>query len=525
MPQRQQTIDVATMTATTPPRHFFSVKLKWAVITGVGVLLIFALFGVLLYQSFSNLLLSQEKQYANYAVRVATTRVAANKQALTATQVNQILSEDLVKQKVNTTSDIYSNALFMALTRKNIGVSVYSTKGQLLFASRKVMHTFNRKTPYYTAVKRVAGHTVYVKTRPVRSVQTHKLVGYVQVTDTLLDYDMTTKKLVLIFIIFGLIVALACAFLGYALVNILLRPIDLINETIRKINDADENDPFATARVPQLPQNDELTQLVALFNEMLDRMESYIEQQQQFVEDVSHELRTPVAIIKGHLELLNRWGKEDPEVLDESITASLQEITRMKSLVQEMLDLSRAGQVEIQFSNEVSDVREVGLQVFHNFEMIHPDFNFVLDNDLKNPTPAQIYRNHLEQVLIILMDNAVKYSTERKEVHLTLAKSARNVEIAVQDFGEGISKENLRKIFHRFYRVDKARSRDKGGNGLGLAIAQRLIEGYHCTLNVESVEGQGSIFRITLPLTSANKTKKAPKASKRAAKRDGASDK
>ena len=241
---------------------------------------------------------------------------------------------------------------------------------------------------------------------------------------------------------------------------------------------------------------------------MLDRMQRYIEQQQQFVEDVSHELRTPVAIIQGHLSLLKRWGKDDPAVLDESIEASLQEIARMKSLVQEMLDLSRAEQVEIQFGKEITDAKEVGLQVFNNFQMIHPDFTFVLDDDLKDITNVQIYRNHLEQVLIILMDNAVKYSRERKEVHMTLSKNINDIDIVIQDFGEGISQENIDRIFDRFYRVDKARSRDKGGNGLGLSIARRLIEGYHGKLVVESAVGQGSVFRVSLPLVKNKDNKK-----------------
>ncbi len=172
----------------------------------------------------------------------------------------------------------------------------------------------------------------------------------------------------------------------------------------------------------------------------------------------------------------------------------------MKSLVQEMLDLSRAEQVEIHFGKEVTDAREVALQVFNNFKMIHPDFVFLIDDDLKDETPVKIYRNHLEQVLIILMDNAVKYSQKRKEVHLSVSKNERYVDLAVQDFGEGIAQQDIARVFNRFYRVDKARSRDAGGNGLGLSIAQRLIEGYHGQLTVESVLGQGSVFRISLPL-------------------------
>ncbi|MDT0901800.1 sensor histidine kinase, partial [Staphylococcus pseudintermedius] len=143
-----------------------------------------------------------------------------------------------------------------------------------------------------------------------------------------------------------------------------------------------------------------------------------IEQQKQFVEDVSHELRTPVAVIEGHLSMLQRWGKNDPEILDEALLASQQEISRMKSLVQEMLDLSRAEQVELHYANETTQAKEVTYQVFNNFKMLYPEFLFTIDDDLAEEETLAIYRNHFEQVIIIILDNAVKYSTDRKEVHL-----------------------------------------------------------------------------------------------------------
>jgi signal transduction histidine kinase len=117
---------------------------------------------------------------------------------------------------------------------------------------------------------------------------------------------------------------------------------------------------------------------------------------------------------------------------------------------------------------------------------------------------AKIYRDHLEQILIILCDNAVKYSTERKEIHLSLSRNLNQVEIGVQDFGEGISQDNMDKVFNRFYRVDKARSRKKGGNGLGLSIAKRLIEGYRGSIALESSAGYGSLFKVTFPVIQEN---------------------
>ena len=461
-------------------KKFFSINLKWSLGTGLGVVIIFAVFATLLFQSFSSLLIRQEKGHSEEAMNAVTLRLAQSNSTLTDTGVRDILSsswnDDIQNRKQ---AAIYSDSVLTATSGKNIGISVYSVNKELLFASRGVLVDFSSKNKQ--KITKINGQTVYIVRRPVYSNKSNKLIGYVQVTNKLVDYDATRHKLILIFIVFGVTAGLASALVGYVLSAWLLRPIELINETIGKINTDDERDSLANVRVPILNQNDELSELSNLFNDMLDRMERYIQQQQQFVEDVSHELRTPVAIIQGHLDLLSRWGKDDPQILEESISASLQEITRMKSLVQEMLDLSRAEQVELQFGNEVSD--------------------------LKNNTPVKIYRNHLEQVLIILMDNAVKYSQDRKEVHMSISKNSKLVEFVVQDFGVGISQENIDKIFDRFYRVDKARSRDKGGNGLGLSIARKLVEGYHGSMSVESVEGQGSLFRISLPLVDLDNKK------------------
>ena len=476
-------------------RSFFSLKAKWSIGTGIGVLVIFAVFSVMLFQSFSSLLMNQEKQYAEDSLRTAIGKLADNEGELTKQDVVKSLS---LKITPSDNQNLYTNSVYTSLTRENIGISVYNLSGDLVFASRNVPVKFSSGSYQESRLaKDKNGRSIYVLSHSVYSKTTHQTIGYVQVTNSLISYDRTRQRLVIIFLVFGLTAAFALALLAYGLSSWLLRPVDDIHDVIGKIT---QGEALANVRVPEYNYKDELVELGEMFNGMLDRMERYVEQQQQFVEDVSHELRTPVAIIQGHLEMLNRWGKDDPKVLDNSIKASLQEINRMKSLVQEMLDLSRAEQVEIQFANEVTDVKEVGMLVYSNFKMIHPEFTFVMDCDLKEATKVQIYRNHLEQILIILMDNAVKYSTNRPEVHMSLAKTSRYAQIVVQDFGEGISQENASKIFDRFYRVDKARSRDKGGNGLGLAIAHRLIEGYHGKMTVESVLGQGSVFRISLPL-------------------------
>ncbi|AVK62884.1 two-component sensor histidine kinase [Lactobacillus sp. CBA3606] len=495
--------DTTTAKTTQPKR--WSLKWKWALGTAIGTALIFICFSLLVYKSFTNLLLRQEQRDVASAVSTIQQSLRTESKGLTIKSVAEKLQPEANVEPSSSMSDrrqgalkttFFSDSELTALSRTNLAVTVYDPDGTTLYISRRDTHEFKRSPQ--RDIKLIGHGTAaeLVGRAPIRTANKAKVIGYAQVTDSLTDYHSTTHNLMWIFVVMTLIAIFGATLLGYFLAAFLLRPMRQITRTISAVN----LDPQTDSRVPDLKRNDELSDLGHLFNDMLDQMQRYITQQQQFVEDVSHELRTPVAIIQGHMELLNRWGKDDPKVLAESLAASLSETKRMQSLVQEMLDLSRAEQLEINFSHETTDVQKLVAQAFNDFKMIHPDFLFTFDDDVEQPVYAQIYRNHLEQILIILLDNAVKYSTKRREIHLSLSTDVRYIEVAVQDFGEGISKDNLDRVFNRFYRVDKARSRDKGGNGLGLSIAQRLVEGYHGRISVESVVGQGSIFRFHLPI-------------------------
>lgn len=477
----------------------FSLKWKWSLSTAAAVLVIFVVITLLIFNSFMTVLMRQERSRVTDTLGVVVEKLNSQKRGLTGDNVNDLLRPQTLDRVGKGPKTPYSNAVLTSLSRDSQTVTVYDQTGHLLFTNRQVATVpLKRVKQQHITNQRLKHGPGLVGRTPIRAKQSNRLLGYVQVVDSLQDYHETQTTLLQVVIVLGLIAALAAAILSYILASFLLRPMDAIRDTIHAVRD----DPQTSRRVPESKRSDELGDLTNLFNGMLDTTQGYIDQQQQFVEDVSHELRTPVAIIQGHMEMLDRWGKDDPEVLNESIKASLQETKRMKSLVQEMLDLQRAEQIEITFTNEVTDVSEVVSQVFNNFKMIHPDYVFILDDDVHRSLQAQIYRNHLEQILIILLDNAVKYSTTRKEVHLTYERDQRNLEIAVQDFGEGISQANRDRVFNRFYRVDKARSRTKGGNGLGLAIAKRLIEGYHGSIAIESAVGHGSVFRISLPILS-----------------------
>ncbi|MCT8400410.1 sensor histidine kinase [Weissella cibaria] len=476
----------------TPQQKGLSLKWKWALGSAAGVFLIFIIFAWFMIQAFSTQMLKTERQQVSSSLEIVTTRL----QNLDESKLLPANVDDMLRPKSNDLDQVVNDPVLQQITRQDYTVRVYNANGAQVYPIGGQGVAFRKVTHQEITLQHDHGPAMLVGRQELRNTA-DKVIGYVVIENHLTSYHATFNRVYMIIVILIGLGLFLVALWGYWLSDYLLRPVN----NIKRVVDEIQSDPQSQARVVNEDRKpDELTDLSDLLNDMLNRMQRFILQQHQFVEDVSHELRTPVAIVKGHMELLNRWGKDDPKILDESITASLQEMRRMEGLVSEMLDLTRADQVELTFRDGDTDVKDMINGIYMNFQMIHPDFTFGLDDDLKGPTIVNMNRDHLEQILIILSDNAVKYSQNRKEIHFAASRSGNMVELAVQDFGEGISPEDAARVFDRFYRVDKARSRKQGGNGLGLSIAQKLVEGYGGHIELESAIGQGSIFRITLPI-------------------------
>lgn len=481
-----------------------SLTWKWTIGAAIAIFFTYSMFTVAIYQGFTNMMMAQEHTNVNDTLLSIIEKLKNGPEHLTKDLIHQKLRteayEASLEEEVDGEADTNENFIYAQLFEKGVSVSIYNADQVLLYQS--VPTDIRFKTSEFPIIKElmIDGEDGLVGVAPI-VVSNEKVIGYVQVTNKLLKYHALSSKVLMAMLLLGAFALIVSGLLGYLLALNFLKPLKTMTRTMNDIR----QDMQSTSRMPVTDGEDEISNLTTIFNEMLDNIQRYMEQQQRFVEDASHELRTPVAIMEGHLKLLNRWGKEDPEVLNESLNASLQEIERMKNLVQEMLDLSRAEQVEMFYQNKVTPIKEVIDQTYTNFSMIYPDFTFNMDNELTAEMQVKIYRNHLEQILIILLDNAVKYSTDRKEIHISASQDGHAVQIAIQDFGEGVSSEDLQRIFNRFFRVDKARSRQKGGNGLGLSIAKQLIDGYQGSISADSVVGHGTTFRISLPLAVIKK--------------------
>lgn len=239
-------------------------------------------------------------------------------------------------------------------------------------------------------------------------------------------------------------------------------------------------------RVPIEGTYDEFDRMNMLFNSMMDEIQDSFERQSQFSSDASHELKTPLTVLQGHLKMLDRWGKDDREILDNSINVCLDEIDRMINLINEILDLSKAdnyvvNHYEIDFINPI----DIILETIENYNMLNSDIVFnlgIIDEKIK----IKIKKEHLKQLLMIIIDNSIKYNDKNVIViDINLGKKEDGVFLSIKDNGMGIEENNIPRVTDRFFKSDKSRQRNNSF-GLGLSIAEKIVSLYNGKIQIDS---------------------------------------
>ena len=256
----------------------------------------------------------------------------------------------------------------------------------------------------------------------------------------------------------------------------------------------------AESGTPRLEMHDsELAGIENAMNDLLDRMRESYREQTRFVSDASHELRTPIAVIKGYADMLDRWGKEDQQVLEEGIAAIRSESDRMNTLVEQLLFLARGDSGRQHLTMESVNLTALMQEVYDESVMIDQNHHYELQ---KEPGDIVCFGDYgmLKQSVRILVDNAAKYTTEGDTISLRVGINRQRLcpYVSVQDNGIGMSREDVQHIFERFYRSDVARNSKTGGTGLGLSIAKWIIDRHRGTIEVLSREEIGTRFTIYL---------------------------
>lgn len=272
-----------------------------------------------------------------------------------------------------------------------------------------------------------------------------------------------------------------------------LKPLCRMSQLTQTISAED----LGQARIHLEHAPSEVRQLAQTFDKMLVRLFDAWEQQRQFVSNVSHELRTPLTVVSGYLQSTLRRGDNLTQMQREALSIAMSEADRTIQLLQDLLDMARADSGQMHFNLEPLILNDLVAEVVGMAELYSNRAIAVEASSALIEVKAE--RDRLKQVLLNLIDNAVKYSDPSEPITIKLDQQGEQATIQVCDKGYGIPLAQQARIFERFYRVDETRARSTGGYGLGLSIVKTLVEGMGGSVTVLSKLGEGSVFTVTLP--------------------------
>ncbi len=302
-----------------------------------------------------------------------------------------------------------------------------------------------------------------------------------------------SHQLVVLAILLPMLVVAAAAS-GYVLVNRALRPVDRISALAEQLSLQN-----LSQRLPVERTGDALERLAIALNNMLGRLRDSVQTQRRFLADASHELRTPLTVIKGELQELSSQTRASAEEMRERVGSVLEEVGRLEQLVSGLLMLSRldAGERPREWADV--DLAELAHSTAEQMRLIAEDGGVVVDlSDLRRAV-VRGDRARLKQVIVNLLDNAIRYTPRGGRVSIRSREEAQCGVLEVKDTGVGIPADALPRVFDRFFRVDDARSRDDGGAGIGLSIVKSICTVHGAEIAVESELGHGSCFRLRFP--------------------------
>jgi two-component system phosphate regulon sensor histidine kinase PhoR len=248
-----------------------------------------------------------------------------------------------------------------------------------------------------------------------------------------------------------------------------------------------------------LDRNGNRQGMILVFHD-LTRLKQLENTRKEFVANVSHELRTPLSMVKGYVETLINGAKDDPNVATRFLQTIEKHADRLTYLIEDLLTISRLESGQIVMNIQKVELRPVANDVVNDLQSRANDKKVVLENQVPADVMAQADADRIQQVLFNLVDNAIKYGGSDGHVWIgAKAVDDHMIEVSVRDNVPGIPPDAIERVFERFYRVDKARSREQGGTGLGLSIVKHIVQSHGGEVWVNSLVGQGTTFLFTLP--------------------------
>ncbi|GGG14112.1 two-component sensor histidine kinase [Lysinibacillus alkalisoli] len=451
-----------------------SLKHKWAAASGTVIFISYAAICIVLYLFVHSWLLEEERIKAKRTLVDVTTYLNVAGNQLTMAELNQ------------------QRGMLTSIIDQNQTVRIFSKEGQEVLSINDVTKAAPLELEFDEHT--IDGTKAFVSTTPI---QIGFFDGYIQLIHPLTKFQGMMRYLLTAMLLAGIGALIVSISIGYYLASWFIRPINALRDAMRAviINGFQPTTLHYT-------KDDEIGELLTIYDAMMTELETAFKQQNQFVSDASHELRTPLHAIEGHLSLIQRWGKNDPEILDESLQLALDETKRMRTLMEELLALARRTEPT---EESQAAFYEVVHQTITTIKMAHPTA------EIKCMAIAQvnlaITPSALTQILQNIIVNAIHYS-ESPTIIITSETFPKYLQFSITDNGIGISEKDIPHIFDRFYRVDDARQRIDG-SGLGLSIVKLLLQNVNGTITVTSKVGKGTTFTIEIPYAYAKSPEKS----------------
>jgi heavy metal sensor kinase len=424
-------------------------------------------------------------------------------QSRRARQIGQFLVEEIPLQSEaklgDQIDDRYApnfNDRFVRVTRGD---------GGLLYVSRPPKDRKFDPTAVPLAAGSARGETVRQVQLPdgrkmlvaAREVQTPGGARYLVETGVLMDEVQAHLRRWLMFLLVVLPVVTALSVGGGSLlVKRALSPVDRIAASAERISSHNLSE-----RLPVAQTGDELERLSIALNHMIQRLDEAFQYSRRFMADASHELRTPLTVLRGELESCIQEPTPAPE-WRERLASALEEVERLAGIVEGLFAISRLDAGEAAAEWVKLDLARLAAATADQMSLLAEDKNIQVTCAATEPVWVEGDQARLKQVVVNLLDNAIKYTLNGGAVGLTVNANHSKAVLEVTDNGIGIPAEALPRVFDRFFRVDKARSRELGGAGLGLSIVKSICTAHHGHVEASSLPGQGSQFRVELPLAA-----------------------
>jgi len=333
-------------------------------------------------------------------------------------------------------------------------------------------------------------------------LKNNRIVGVLRTASPMRTLSSAIKPLYLKFAASGLVIALLVAAASYFLSRKITQPLKNIRQGAREFTRGNLRYKLIVNGSAEIEELAEAMNLMAVeLFDRLSRLSQLESMRREFVANVSHELKTPITSIRGFAETLFDGAVDDPEKARPYLKIIASHILRIEAIIEDLLDLSRIEQEadSRQIKLQIANIRPVIEAAAAMYKDKAAEKNITLNISCSSKLIAHVNEQLLEQAISNLIDNAVKYSESKSEIEISASKTNDTLSIFVEDHGCGIPAEHHHRIFERFYRVDKGRSRKLGGTGLGLAIVKHIVQVHGGKIAVESVIGKGSKFSILLP--------------------------